>query len=114
MKLKKEPFEKIWEGSKTIELRLYDEKRRNVFVGDIIEFENLSNCSQRIIVGVTALHLFDSFEKLYEVLPLEKCGYENDELDKASASDMNIYYPLEEQKSFGVVGIEFELLDKIG
>ena len=28
MKLKKEPFEKIKNGSKTIELRLYDEKRQ--------------------------------------------------------------------------------------
>ena len=113
MRLKKDPFEKIWEGSKTIELRLYDEKRRNVCVGDSIEFENLSNNSQRIVVCVTALHLFDSFEKLYESLPLEKCGYSHDEAENASASDMNAYYSLEEQASFGVVGIEFEVLDKI-
>ena len=28
MHLKEKPFRSIWEGNKTIELRLYDEKRR--------------------------------------------------------------------------------------
>ena len=31
-------FEKIEKGEKTIELRLFDEKRRTVRTGDIIEF----------------------------------------------------------------------------
>ena len=39
MHLKAEPFDLIWNGQKTIELRLYDEKRRSVSVGDLIEFE---------------------------------------------------------------------------
>ena len=37
MKLKLSPFEKIKDGSKTIELRLYDEKRQKVKIGDFIE-----------------------------------------------------------------------------
>ena len=41
MKLKPEPFQKMREGKKTIELRLYDEKRQKVQVGDQIEFMNL-------------------------------------------------------------------------
>ena len=38
MKLKLSPFEKIENGSKMIELRLFDEKRQKVQVGDFIEF----------------------------------------------------------------------------
>lgn len=38
MKLNAEPFEKIERGEKAIELRLFDEKRRAVKTGDIIEF----------------------------------------------------------------------------
>ena len=38
MKLNKEPFEKIKSGEKTIELRLYDEKRRKIKAGDTICF----------------------------------------------------------------------------
>ena len=38
MKLKRAPFDKIRNGSKTIELRLNDEKRQKVNIGDFIEF----------------------------------------------------------------------------
>ncbi len=34
MKLQNSPFQKIQKGMKTIELRLYDEKRQKVKVGD--------------------------------------------------------------------------------
>lgn len=42
MKLNNEPFELIENGSKKIELRLYDEKRRKLRVNDLIEFTNIS------------------------------------------------------------------------
>ena len=38
MSLRPHPFEKIKLGEKTIELRLYDEKRKEIKVGDTIEF----------------------------------------------------------------------------
>ena len=38
MKLNRDPFEKIKSGSKTIEMRLFDEKRQRISVGDFIEF----------------------------------------------------------------------------
>ena len=37
------PFEQIMSGAKTIELRLYDEKRQAVFEGDTIIFTNLAD-----------------------------------------------------------------------
>ena len=36
MKLNKSPFERIKNGTKTIEFRLYDEKRKQIKVGDKI------------------------------------------------------------------------------
>lgn len=112
MHLKEKPFRSIWEGNKTIELRLYDEKRRAVKVGDQIEFDNLSTPGQLILVNVIAIHTFESFTKLYETLPLERCGYDVDEVHTASASDMNEYYSLEEQRENGVCGIEFVITKK--
>ena len=38
MNLNPEPFEMIFSGQKTIELRLNDEKRQMIKVGDMIEF----------------------------------------------------------------------------
>ena len=113
MHLKQNPFLKIWEGKKTIELRLYDEKRRKINVGDLIEFENGADSNQKIVAKVTALHTFQSFVQLYEALPLEKCGYASHEVNIASASDMDAYYAPEEQKKYGVIGIEFEIVEKI-
>lgn len=107
MHLKEGPFNKIWNDKKTIELRLYDEKRRNIQVGDFIHFENDLNPNQIIETEVTKLHLFENFSDLYKSLPLEKCGYEVNEINDADPSDMNQYYSIEEQSKFGVVGIEF-------
>lgn len=41
MKLNNSPFNKIKNGSKTIELRLNDEKRSKLKVNDFIEFTNV-------------------------------------------------------------------------
>ncbi|MBE6572169.1 MAG: ASCH domain-containing protein [Ruminococcaceae bacterium] len=108
MRLKKDPFEKICAGKKTVELRLFDEKRKNVNVGDTIEFECPDLEGKNITVRVLALHLFGSFRELYATIPLEKCGYCKDEVKKASYTDMEAYYSAEEQAKYGVVGIEFE------
>lgn len=40
MNLRPKPFGMIKDGRKTIELRLYDEKRRQIVVGDTIQFMN--------------------------------------------------------------------------
>ena len=110
MKLQTKPFESIADGSKTIELRLYDEKRQKVKVGDEIEFTELTEGKRRILTRVIALHRFPSFAELYNTLPLEKCGYSDSEIANASPDDMNVYYPLEEQKQYGVIGIEIVLV----
>ena len=43
MKLHSTPFEMIQSGRKTIELRLHDEKRRLISIGDEIKFVSLSD-----------------------------------------------------------------------
>jgi ASC-1-like (ASCH) protein len=92
-------------GKKTIELRLYDEKRRKLRVGDDIRFEGLEEEPDVIHMVVEELYVFDSFAELYKVLPLMKCGYTEKTIENASPEDMNRYYTEEEQKKYGVVGI---------
>jgi len=43
MKLQPKPFAKIKEGTKTLELRLNDEKRQSITVGDTIIFSLMSS-----------------------------------------------------------------------
>ena len=105
MKLNSAPFEMIKSGKKTIELRLYDEKRRKIKVGDEIIFTNTVN-GEILSRIVKDIHKFESFYELYKSLPLLKCGYTEDDIDNASPLDMEKYYSIDEQKNFGVVGIE--------
>ena len=109
MKLKQEPFEKIRNGDKTIELRLYDEKRQKVQVGDYIEFSLIDNSREKLQTRVTALHRFGSFQELYASLPKEKLGYKFDETPEPN--HMDAYYSHEEQEKYGVLGIEIRLTD---
>ena len=108
MKLDDAPFELIKSGAKTIELRLFDEKRQKIKEGDVIIFTNNSN-GEQMRTTVKKLHRFDSFEELYQALPLLQCGYTQENIDKAHPSDMEQYYSAQEQKKYGVVGIELFL-----
>lgn len=105
MKLHPAPFEMIKSGKKTIELRLFDEKRQLLRVGDIIVFTNTAT-GETLQATILKLHRFDSFEDLYKTLPLLQCGYTAEDIDTAHPSDMEQYYSAEEQQTYGVVGIE--------
>ncbi|MBQ7380225.1 MAG: ASCH domain-containing protein [Clostridia bacterium] len=108
MNLHPQPFSMIACGAKTIELRLLDEKRKQICVGDTLVFTNTQD-SCTLSCTVKKLHVFTDFEQLYRSLPLDKCGYLPHELATASPKDMEKYYSAEKQKNYGVVGIEIEL-----
>ena len=108
MKLHPSPFDKIKSGAKTIELRLFDEKRQQINEGDLIIFTNTSN-GEKITTTVRKLHRFDTFAELYQTLPLLQCGYTPEDVANAHPSDMEAYYAAEEQQKYGVVGIELQI-----
>ena len=109
MKLHASPFNMIKSGEKTIELRLYDEKRRQICEGDVIIFTNTAT-GEKLTANVKKLHRFDSFEALYQALPLLQCGYTAEDIHTAHPSDMELYYSADEQKKYGVVGIDLCLI----
>ncbi|RCX19263.1 ASC-1-like (ASCH) protein [Anaerobacterium chartisolvens] len=110
MDLYPSPFEKIANGEKTIELRLNDEKRQLINIGDEIEFTNITDSVSKLYVRVTDIYKFSTFEELYSQLPLDKCGYKPHELSKASPNDMDFYYSEEEQLKYEALGIKLELI----
>ncbi len=110
MRLQPEPYRQIEAGTKTYELRLYDEKRQKVRVGDVIRFEDMTDDYEVLFARVEELRVFDSFEELYRELPLRECGYTPETEAAASPKDMERYYPPEEQRRYGVVGIRISLL----
>lgn len=111
MNLTPQPFEMIAAGRKTIELRLLDEKRKQIQAGDILIFTNTEDGAQLRCL-VKKLHYFANFVELYAALPLEACGYLPEELATARPEDMDAYYPPEKQARYSVVVIEMEKADK--
>ena len=105
MRLNNEPFNKIKEGTKTVELRLLDEKRKALRVGDKIIFTNRAN-NEKIDVLVTNLFKADSLEPIYEKYSKVAMGY--NEEDEAKPEDMEEYYSKEEIKKYGCIAIEIE------
>lgn len=108
MKLHPEPFEKIKSGKKTVELRLYDQKRQLLRVGDEITFSDTSDVNNTVTVRISVLYRYNSFAELYENISHIKLGYSEDEWEKADPRDMEQYYSVSEQRKYGVLGIEFE------
>ena len=110
MKLNPEPYEKIRNGQKTIELRLNDEKRQKINVGDLIEFAQ-TETGEKLVTEVVALHRYDSFAELYRHVSIQKCGYTEAEMATAKPEDMNVYYTPEQQAKYGALGIEVRVIE---
>lgn len=109
MKLNNEPFECIKNGTKTIELRLNDEKRKLLTVEDYIEFTNKVT-NEKLLVEVIDLFKYNSFEELYKHFNKIEMGYSINE--EANPKDMENYYSKEEQEKYGVLGIKIKKLTK--
>ena len=105
MKLNNGPFKNIKNGTKTIELRLNDEKRQLLKIKDLIEFTNRETLEQ-LLVEIENLYHYPSFEELYKHFDRVAMGYKEDE--EANPKDMEEYYSKEEQEKYGVLGIEIK------
>lgn len=112
MKLLEGPFEKIKSGQKTIEIRLYDEKRQQIRVGDSIEFSKSSNLDEKIVVEVMNLYRHPSFRSLVDNFGLEYYGYAPDYPIEDFIESIYTIYTKEEEEKYGVLGIEIKMKSK--
>lgn len=106
MRLHNGPFEKIKSGTKTIEMRLNDEKRQLIKVGDFIKFINRVT-EEELTTLVKGIYYYESFDELYKHFDKISIGYDLE--DDADPNDMSQYYSNEDIENYGVVGIEIEV-----
>lgn len=111
MKLRKIYFEKIKNGEKIYEIRLNDEKRRPIQIGDTIHFKNEQNLNEIIQTKVLDLIYFKSFKEMAEALPLSKIGFENSSKDEVEQV-YHTFYSAQDENKYGVVAIKIELINK--
>jgi ASC-1-like (ASCH) protein len=110
MKLNPWAFEQVSKGSKLYEIRLYDEKRRKINVGDKIVFSELPSLENKISVKVLNLIITENFEKLLTMFNPILAGWKEGDTPGKCAKDMLKYYSKEEQNKYGVIAILIELV----
>ena len=106
LKLATEPFNTIISGNKTIESRLYDTKRQKIQIGDRIIFTNRDNSEQTVTAEVVGLLRYATFRDLFSYNNPRKFGGDNVEWLENQISE---FYSIEDQKIYGVIGIEFKV-----
>ena len=109
MKLYPDPFERIKSGKKIIEVRLFDEKRQLLNLGDIITFSRLPQLKDKISVNVTGLLRYQSFQDLLNDFPITQFGFPNDYSKKSFVESFYKVYTREEEKKYGVLGIKIRM-----
>ena len=112
MKLFEEPFNLIKSGKKTIEIRLNDEKRRKIAIGDLIEFTKLPDERESLKVKVLDLLRYDTFKDMYRDIPFKDFGREEWSIEEMLNGTYSIY-SIEQENEWGVLGIKIKLIDEV-
>lgn len=101
-------FDIVDNGSKNVEIRLNDEKRRQLNVGDTLVFLRRPDDVDSIKVTITNLIYFNNFEEVFNNYDMKRIY-----LDNTSKEDyinlMKRFYSDEDVSKYGVVAIEFKL-----
>ena len=102
MNLQSKYFDYIKNGTKRIELRLFDEKRQKIKLGDIIEFTNPDG--EMFAVKVVGLLRYGSFEELFRNFDISMLA--DASMTKRELLDvLNGFYPSEKQDEMGLWGL---------
>lgn len=109
MKLQSKYYNYIKSGTKRIELRLYDEKRKNINIGDIITFYKEPELVESFDSKVIGLLRYNSFSDLFKDFDIELLA------DKSMSKEellntLERFYTVDMQKKYGILGIRIELM----
>ncbi len=110
MTLNPAPYAAMQRGEKTVEMRLYDDKRRAVQTGDIIRFTCPGFTGESLNARVDAVRVFPDFAALYAAYDKRALGYAVGAL--ADPRDMERYYSPARIARYGVVALEITLTDR--
>lgn len=108
MKLRENYYEYILHGTKRIEIRLYDEKRQKIKIGDRIKFLNEENLDKYFTVRVIGLLRYDTLDNLlrdFDCSILADSSVSCEELKMV----LEEFYTKEKQDEYGILGIRIEL-----
>ena len=104
--LDEDVFEIVKTGSKDIEVRLNDDKRRKLKVGDKIIFLKRPLEDESITAEVIGLEYYDNFSKLVDNYDMNRLYLESYTKDMF-LKELERFYTEDDQKRYGTVAIIF-------
>lgn len=102
-------FNLIKSGIKTIEIRVNDDKRKKLKIGDEINFIKATNFEEVVCTTVKDLVLAKSFDELCSKIEVSNTGFKNKEELTAKLTEL---YPEEETEENGVIAIVIEIKEQ--
>jgi ASC-1-like (ASCH) protein len=111
MKLDKRNFELMEQGVKTIELRLLDEKRRLLQLGDRITFKLFPTLDHSCTMEVIGLLHYPDFASMIGDIDVSWLGYGEEKREWLKTS-MSQVYTEEEQRELTALGIRLRKVSK--
>lgn len=105
MNLQDNFFNMVRNNSKTLEVRLLDDKRKALKIGDTIIFSNSSN--QMIPVTIISLNIYNNFEELLQNNNSVEIGLINSSPENTLKQLYSIY-PKEKCCQYKVLAIKFK------
>ena len=105
MNVKTKYYNLLKSGQKVVELRLFDEERQQIKVGDEILFSNASEPHESFVARVIHLHRAENFDKLCQIITPMQAGFSSKE---ELITVLREFYTPATQQKYGVLGIEIK------
>lgn len=109
IKIQPEYYNFIINGTKRIEIRLFDEKRQQIKIGDVIKFLKEPELNESFNAKVIGLLRYNSFEEMFKDFDISILSDESMTKDEL-ISVLEQFYTKEKQEKYGVLGIRIELM----
>ena len=109
MKLQPEYYNFILNGTKRIEIRLFDEKRQQIKIGDTIKFLKEPELKESFNAKVIGLLRYNSFDDMFKDFDISILS-DKSMIKEGLLGVLEQFYTKEKQKRYGVLGIRIELI----
>lgn len=109
MKLQPKYYDFMLNGTKRIEIRLFDEKRKQINIGDTIKFLKEPELNENFNTKVIGLLRYRSFSDMFKDFDISILADKS--MSKIELIDeLEQFYTKEEQTKYGVLGIRIEII----
>jgi len=110
-KLHPGPFDLIKSGKKTLEVRLYDAKRKKIKLNDIVVFSKRPDFKEKVKAKVIGLLRYNNFIDLFDDCKPELLGFTKRNYTKENfLKSYRTFYSKEDEKKYGVLAIKFKIM----